>query len=290
MSNHDAISSPAGTSGGAGDPGHDHGASDGIGGARSGGRDGGTGDYRVTPVPGSIVTGICKIKATVEALKKSQFNDHGRYKFSSTDDLYAAVARKMGEVGLTCLALEDKCEIVKTQKPMRENKALVKDKDGNLVMETVQWAHIRYQFVWSTTTETWTDPRNARTVFVQVTGPQTFQAAQSFVEKAYLRSAFKVPSGDMDLDGMPQAETEEQQEALAGNGRKRKSSSAAKKDGTTETFNVLRAAISSAPSLDDLMTLKSEYAEAVAEMPERWASMIDDEFIAKSDELRARMT
>lgn len=258
--------------------------------ARRGGGDGGTGDNRVAPVPGSIVTGICKIKATVEALKKSQFNDHGRYNFSSTDDLYAAVARKMGEVGLTCIALEDRCEIVRTQKPMRENKALVKDKDGNLVMETVQWAHIRYQFIWSTTTETWTDPRNARTVFVQITGPQTFQAAQSFVEKAYLRSTFKVPSGDMDLDSMPQAETEEAQEALAGNGRKRKSSAAAKKDGTTDTFNGLRAAIEAAPSLDDLRQLEEDHADVVAELPERWAAMVKEDLLAKADELRARMT
>ena len=31
-------------------------------------------------------------------------------------------------------------------------------------------------------------------------------------------------------------------------------------------------------------------AMIIAEMPERWASLIDEEFISKSDELRARMT
>ena len=114
-------------------------------------------------------------------------------------------------------------------------------------------------------------------------------AAQSYAEKALLRSLFKIATGDIDLDSMPQADTEESQEALVGNGRKRKSSSAAKKDGTTDTFNGLRAAITAAPSLDVLMTLKGEYAEAIAEMPERWATLIDEDFISKSDELRARM-
>lgn len=35
---------------------------------------------------------------------------------------------------------------------------------------------------------------------------------------------------------------------------------------------------------------KGEHTEAIAAMPERWASLIDDDFIAKADELRARMT
>jgi len=147
-----------------------------------------------------------------------------------------------------------------------------------------------FRFILATEQATWSDPRWRRTLYLQITGPQSFMAAQSYAEKALLRSLFKIATGDIDLDAMPQAETEEQQEALVGNGRKRKSSSAAKKDGTTDTFNGLRAAISSAPSLDDLITLKNENAEVIAEMPERWASLIDEEFISKSDELRARMT
>jgi hypothetical protein len=39
---------------------------------------------------------------------------------------------------------------------------------------------------------------------LQITGPQSFQAAQSYNEKAFLRSLFKIPTGDMDLDALPE--------------------------------------------------------------------------------------
>ncbi len=51
----------------------------------------------MTPIPASIVAAMCKVQATVEAVKKSQRNQHGQYMFASTDDIYAALARKLGE-------------------------------------------------------------------------------------------------------------------------------------------------------------------------------------------------
>ena len=164
----------------------------------------------VTPIPSSIVQAICQIMVTVEAVKKSQRNQHGGYNFASTDDIYAAVTRKMGEVGLVLLSLEDRCEIKRIEK------------DG----KTAQWAHMEFSFILATTRDTWTDARAKRTLYIQVTGPQTFQAAQSYVEKAYLRSLLKLPTGDMDLDSMPQADNEDDQIALVG-GKKRKSSAEA---------------------------------------------------------------
>lgn len=226
-------------------------------------------------IPSEIVKAICKVQSGMQAVKRDGKNQHGGYQFASTDAVYAALTLKLAEVGLSILCLEEEIEIKRME-----------GKDG----KTVQWGRFVYSFILATENASWSDPRWRRTLYLQITGPQSFMAAQSYAEKALLRSLFKIPTGDMDLDSMPQAETEEAQEALAGNGRKRKSSSSAKKDGTTETFNGLRAAISSAPSLDDLLALKNENAEAIAEMPERWASLIDDEFIAKSDELRARMT
>jgi len=262
----------SGTGGGAGDPGSDNGTRDSIGGARSGGGNGGAQHVRV--IPSEIVKAICKVQSGMSAVKRDGKNQHGGYQFASTDAVYAALTLKLAEVGLSILCLEEEIEIKR-----------VDGKDG----KTVQWGRFVFSFILATEQATWSDPRWRRTLYLQITGPQSFMAAQSYAEKALLRSLFKIPTGDMDLDSMPQAETEEAQEALT-TGRKRKSSSAAKKDGTTETFNGLRAAISSAPSLDDLMTLKNENAEVIAEMPERWATIIDDDFIAKSDELRARMT
>lgn len=218
----------------------------------------------VTPIPASIVRAISKIKSTVEALKKSQRNQHGGYMFSSTDDLYAALARKMGDVELICMALEEKCEIKRIE---------LTTKDGP---KTSQWANIEYSFVWATPDDTWTDLKAKRSIYIQVTGPQTFQAAQSFIEKAYLRSTFKLPSGDMDLDSMPQAETEEDQNDILAP-RKRKSSAQAKRDGDPAAFNELRGAISGADGPADLEMIIGNHWAFIQSLPTRWRQIVDAE-------------
>lgn len=226
----------------------------------------------MTPIPGSIVKAICQIKATLEAVKKTQRNQHGGYNFASTDDIYAAIARKMGEVGLTLFALEIDAEIKRFE-----------NKDG----KTVQWLHAVYQFVLATEPDTWTDPRARRTVYVQITGPQTFQAAQSYAEKSYFRSMFSIPTGDMDLDAMPQAETEEGQLALTGQGGKRKSSSAAKKDGTDKVFNEIIQAINNAPNAEVLAQIPDLYADEIGSLPAKWSELYEQTYEDRMEALRS---
>lgn len=232
----------------------------------------------VEKIPKSIVRAICEIKKTIEAVAKTQKNSHGGYMFSSTDDIYAAVARKMGQVGLVILPLEERCEIVRIEKEGKDGKP-----------QTVQWAHLEYSFALATDEDTWTDPRAKRTLYIQVTGPQTFQAATSFVEKAYLRSLFKIPSGDMDLDSMPQSETEEGQVALNGNGGKRKSSYAAKKDGTDKVFNEIKQKIEQAPSVEMLEQIPDLYADEIGALPRAWGEIIQNTYEDRMDALRGAM-
>ncbi len=214
----------------------------------------------VTPIPASIVRAICTIQATVDAVKKSQRNQHGGYQFASTDDIYAAVTRKMGEVGLVLLSLEDRAEIKRIEK------------DG----KTAQWMHAEFSFVLATDGDTWTDARAKRTLYIQVTGPQTFQAAQSYAEKAFLRSLFKLPTGDMDLDSMPQAETEEDQNDILAP-RKRKSSAQAKRDGDPAAYNELRGAISGADGPADLEMIVRNHWAFIQSLPVRWRQIVDAE-------------
>lgn len=232
-----------------------------------GGRDTGGTRSRVEPIPASIVQAICKVQTTLEAVKKSQRNAHGGYNFASTDDIYAALTRKMGEVGLSCLSLEDRCEIKRME-----------GKDG----KPVQWAHMEFSFVLATAQATWSDPRAKRTLYLLVTGPQTFQAAQSYAEKAFLRSMFKLATGDMDLDSMPQADNEDDQISLAG-GRKRKSSAEGKRDGSVKVFNEIRAAVASAINPEMLQHLRETYTEQWAEMPRAWAETLDEDYSVKMD-------
>lgn len=254
---------------------HDHGGSagtdDGSSVSRNCNGDGRqSSDRSVTPIPASIVQAICQIMTTVDAVKKSQRNQHGSYQYASTDDIYAATTRKMGEVGLLVMSLEEKCEIKRIER------------DG----KTSQWAHMEFSFVLATTRDTWTDARAKRTLYIQVTGAQTFQAAQSYAEKAYLRSLFKLPTGDMDLDGMPQGDTEEDQIDMA-RPRKAKSSSSAKKDGTDVVFNELRGAISGADGPADLANIKKQTWATWQSMPERWRQILDEEFEDKMREFEA---
>lgn len=219
-----------------------------------------------TAIPPSIVQAICQIKTSLEAVRKSQKNTHGGYMFASADDIYAALTKKMGEVGLICLGLEDNCEIVRVEK------------EG----KTSQWARLTFSFVFATKEATWCDARARRTLFIQVTGPQTFQAAQSYAEKAYLRSTFKMPTGDMDLDSMPQADTVEEQTALS-MPAKRKSSSGAKKDGTDQTFNEIMAKIQDAKSPEWLQQVRTLYSDEWSVMPAKWHDLLEAEFETKMD-------
>lgn len=226
-------------------------------------------------IPKSIVKAICEIKRSMEAVAKTQRNSHGGYMFASTDDIYAALTRKMGQVGLVIMTLEEKCEIVRIEKP---------GKDGQPM--TVQWAHLEYSFVLATDEDTWTDDKAKRSLFIQITGPQTFQAATSFCEKAYYRSLFTIPTGDVDLDSMPQAETEEGQAALNGNGGKRKSSAAAKRDGTDKTFNEIKQKIEATSDASLLEQIPDLYAEEIAQMPRAWNEIIQHTYEDRMSELR----
>lgn len=222
----------------------------------------------MTPVPASIVKAICAVMVTVEAVKKSNRNTHGGYNFASTDDIYAAVTRKMGEVGLVLLSLEDRADIKRIEK------------DGKVS----QWMHAEFSFVLATEQATWSDPRAKRTLYIQVTGAQTFQAAQSYAEKAYLRSLFKLPTGDMDLDSMPQADNEEDQTALSER-PKRKSSAAAKRSGDSDALNELRGAISGADGPGDLQRIWTENIGLINALPSRWHEIVKDEYDDKLKDL-----
>ena len=226
----------------------------------------------VQQIPPSVVQAICAIKLSMEAVRKTGKNPHGGYMFASADDIYAALSRKMGEVGLTCMCLEEHPpEITRVEK------------DG----KTVQWAKFTFVFVLATKDATWSDPRCRRTLFIQVTGPQTFQSAQSYCEKAFYRSLFTIPTGDLDLDSIAQADTEEDQAALnVKNGKKRKSSYAAKKDGTDAMFNEIKEKMENAGSMDMLQQIRVLYSDEIETLPHHWGEIINHTYEDRAVALR----
>lgn len=66
----------------------------------------------------------------------------------------------------------------------------------------------------------------------------------------------------------------------------RKSSAAAKRDGTKETFDHLMKAIEAAPEASDLMILRQQHADEWAGMPGRWANLLNEAFFYRAKDFQ----
>lgn len=226
----------------------------------------------IDAIPGPIVKRVCQVQSSIEAVAKTQFNKQGGYKFASADDIYAAVTRKMGEVGLMIMPIEMEPVVIE-----RVEKEITDERTGAISKKITQWGKFRFGFVLACEESTWFDHRSARSLFIQIIGPQTFNAAESYSQKQYLRGLLKLPTGDMDLDSMPQAETEDDQVSLSAP-RKRKSSAAAKREGGTEVFNEIRGKIAEAPTRVILNQLRTLYNDDWSTMPPAWVEILDNEY------------
>lgn len=225
----------------------------------------------IQPMPKTIVKALADVQKSVEAVAKSQFNKQGGYKFASADDIYAAITRKMGQVGLVIMPLELE------QPEIKRFEVDARDQQGNPIKKTQQWGKFRFGFMLACDDDTWFDERSSRSLYIQILGPQTFNAAESYAQKQFLRGLFKLPTGDMDLDSMPTAETVEDQAAF-NEPKKRKSSAAAKRDGGSEKFNEIGNAIRDATSADMLRHLRDAYDDDWRSLPARWEEELNEAY------------
>ncbi|MEM8972251.1 MAG: ERF family protein [Pseudomonadota bacterium] len=145
----------------------------------------------VQAIPGSIAKAIALVQAGVKSVQHDGRNDYDRYDYSSTDAIYAGVSRLMSEHGLVVLCLESEPADIKRVEVWN-------DKAKQLVPK--QWGKFNFQFVLAVADDTWTDARCSRSLFIEISRPTAFMAAQSYAEKSFLRSLFKIPTGDKDLE------------------------------------------------------------------------------------------
>lgn len=213
----------------------------------------------VAAKPASIVRAIAAVKSDMEVLAKEQNNAHGGYKYTSADQIYAFVSTRMAAAGLVidCLEAED-------PKIWTRNSV---DTRGNA--KEAQWMRIKFLFVLSTEEDTWSDPRACRTLAMPMTGPQSFMAAQSYAEKSYLRSLFKIPTGDVELDQMSEDGTFKPQPAPK-TVTKGKSSHALRKDGAWEQWE------SSLADADDMTSVLELEQAAYKDFPPKWHEHVRD--------------
>jgi hypothetical protein len=99
---------------------------------------------------------------------------------------------------------------------------------------------------------------------MQVLGPQTHMAAQSYAEKTFLRSLFKLPTGDLDLDQLP---TDEEKPV------KRKSSAQGKKD---KLWEALQEELQHVETFDQALEIEMRYKPEFDQMNSSWKGLFYD--------------
>jgi len=141
----------------------------------------------VQPIPGDIVQAISMIMSEIGTIPHDAENKHAGYTYASGEAIYEALRKLMAKQGLILLTMETGCE---------------KTGDGKTIKAT-------FQFILAHSKSTWTHPNNVRTVYQPWMGAQTFQAAQMYAEKAYLKSLFKLHTGEPDTESVMQATQQE---------------------------------------------------------------------------------
>lgn len=126
------------------------------------------------PMPPNVAKAVVEVMSKVKRLQKDAENSHGKYRFAGIDAFLEECRPLCAEAGLIIVQDEEHFEVV----------------DG-------KWLMIRYAFTLAHQSgETWGNVIR-RTIMVQAAmGSQAFGAAQSYVEKQFMRSLFQIATGE----------------------------------------------------------------------------------------------
>lgn len=189
-------------------------------------------------MPPVIAAAIVAVKKQVKQLDADDQNKHGGYNFVSVDKFYAIIGKIMAEAGLALLIDETSTEVRGS------------DKTGN------PWLFAQYTLSFMHETGAMSAGLR-RSIALPISGPQAFGAAQSYIEKQFLRQVFKVPTGDKDADdtapsegtapqGRTEARTAQASPPAATAGRGRPQAAPARspaQEDATKRWNEMRAEI-----------------------------------------------
>lgn len=144
------------------------------------------------PMPPEIGKAIVAVKKQVKSLAKDEENKFARFKYVSVDAFYEAIGPLMANAGLVLFT--DEVEVITEQRETTNDQGQLR---------TSVWLVIKYDLTLYHESGASYGPKR-RTMMVPATGPQAFGAAESYVEKYYLRGLFKVPTGEQDADAEKQ--------------------------------------------------------------------------------------
>lgn len=148
----------------------------------------------VTSLPKDIASAIVTVKGQVRALGYDEKNQHGGYRYVSVDKFYDTLGVIMAKAGLFVL-MDEIASDVKEGAPNR---------DGRVT----PWLFVRYEIRFAHASGALSHPVH-RSLAQPISGPQSFGAAQSYIEKQFLRQVFKIPTGEKDADAEDNSENAE---------------------------------------------------------------------------------
>jgi hypothetical protein len=152
-------------------------------------------------MPADLAKAIVKVMGEVKKLGKDTRNDHGKYNYVSVDQFFDQIGKLMSDAGMFVVVNETECET-----------AIRTTVDQWGKEKSSAWLTSHYDIFLYHESGAEYGPIK-RTIQVSASGPQSYGSAISFVEKYFLRSLFKIPTGEQDADA-------DAQEGLPANARK----------------------------------------------------------------------
>ncbi len=150
-------------------------------------------------MPPELAAAILAAMTAVAPIAKSARNDHGRYNYASVDAFLELTNPACAGAGFfvkpVVVCATDR-EVVVLDSQTKQQK-----------MRRVVDYTFKFRLIHATG-KMWTDEEDRRRVTVDWTGPQCFQAAESFALKAYLRTLLQIPTGDKEADAEAQHSAE----------------------------------------------------------------------------------
>ena len=143
-------------------------------------------------MPPEIAKAIVKVSSEVRQLGQDGRNQFAKFDYVSVDKFYDQIGQLMAKAGIFVL-----CHEASVLTERREATG------ENGVTKTSVWITFVYDLFLYHESGTGYGPVQ-RTIMVPATGPQAFGSGMSYVEKYFLRSLFKVPTGEQDADADPQ--------------------------------------------------------------------------------------
>ncbi len=143
-------------------------------------------------MPPEIAKAIVKVMGEVKKLGKDADNKHGGYKYVSVDQFFDQIGALMHGAGIFVLVDEPESETASRETT-----------DGYGKVKVSNWLTSHYD-IWIFHDSGAHFGPIKRTIQVPATGPQSYGSAISYVEKYFLRSLFKIPTGEQDADAVAQ--------------------------------------------------------------------------------------